>query len=418
MKKQFFLFFSIFLLLGVHGKAQSTNINELYNKVLTKMVAEGFQSVSIKKENDSFYLAYENRVYRYEVMAIKKIIQLVAPIIGSDATKLILITKKQQIPVLNTTLELADYSTFQNGLIDKTTFINRLVMTQKKIPFKKGDWAIFDKNTSQYKIEIEVEPDLNLVLGGAPDPILHQLNLIPAVNLYLWKGAQFKFQAILPISNEIAILEETFVRPGILSFSQQIRLPSNLFAALSVGYFSAYRYGSALDLTKYLFNGKLVLRGHLGYTGYASYPKRLGVDEPEKVWQYADIGYTDYKVSMDYFIAKWNLQAGVEYGKVLYNKKMIGIHVTQNFKELKLGFFSFKTDDGYNYGVKLAIPIMPKKYWNPKQFSIKPSSHLNYTYYTTEQYISQYNTGKYDNFHNQSLTPNQIQNLLEREDWN
>ncbi len=418
MRKIVYLILSVIFFFGNQGKTQiNTGYNALHTSVANQMVAEGFQSISIKQEGTTFFLAYENRVYRYEVAAIKKIIQLVTPLIKAEATELIIITQRQQIPVFSTTLVLADYLDFQAKNMPLEQFISRLKITQAVESISRKDWAIYNNNSGKYKLEFVIEPDLNLALGGHPDAIQHQFNLLPAANIYLWKGAKFKFQAILPISNELPIPEETFVRPGILSFHQEIRLPANLFAGVSAGYFTNYRYGTVLDLTKYFFNGDLAIRGHLGYTGYASYPKRLGVDEPEKIWQYGDFDYVDYKIGMDYFIAKWNLKVGVDYGKVLFHRNIAQLHITQQFKELSFGLFGFKTQSGYNYGVDLKIPIFPKKYWKPKTISIKPESHLKYTYYTTQNYVSQYETGNDFMLDNQYFTPALIQNLLARETW-
>ena len=419
MRKIYFLMFSLIILYGIQGKTQTNAAyNALYTSVANQMVAEGFQSISIKQEGTSFFLAYENRVYRYEVVAIKKIIQLVTPLIKSEATKLIIITQRQQIPIFSTTLTIADYLDFQEEIIPLEQFISRLQITQKVEKWNRKNWGIHNNNSGKYKLEFVIAPDLNLALGGFPDAIQHQFNLLPTANIYLWQGAKFKFQAILPISNELPIPEETFVRPGILSFNQEIRLPSNLFAGVSVGYFTNYRYGTALDLRKYFFNGNLAIRGHLGYTGYASYPKRLGVDEPEKIWQYGDFDYVDYKIGIDYFIAKWNIKVGIDYGKILYDKNITQVRITQNFKELSFDLFGFKTESGYNYGVDLKIPIFPKKYWKPKTISIRPATHLKYTYYTTQNYVSQYETGNDFMLNNQSFTPALIQNLLAREKWN
>lgn len=416
MKKFTILLFLWFF--SNHAIAQTlVAYDNMQNKVFSQMEAEGFQSISIKQEGELFFLAYENRVYRYEVAAIRHIIQLIAPTLKGKVTQLILITRKQQIPIVATKVKLVDYFAFVAGEIDLEIFTSRLQITQNDLLLPKNGWSINNKNTGTFRLEIVIEPDIKLALGGKPDPIQHQFNLIPTANLYLWKGALLKLQGILPISNELAIPEETIIRPGILSLSQQIRLPNNLFVGVSVGYFTNYRYGTSIDVAQYFFNGNLALRGQIGYTGYASYPKRLGVDELEKIWQYGELEYTDYKFGVDYFVAKWNLKVGVEYGKVLYHKNIFQVSLNQRFKEIEFGLFGFKTDDGNNYGINLTIPIFPKKYWKPKAVSIRPSSHLSYTYFSTERYVNQYKTGINLALQNQSFNPALLQNLLASEDW-
>ena len=83
-----------------------------------------------------------------------------------------------------------------------------------------------------------------------------------------------------------------------------------------------------------------------------------------------------------------------------------------------MGYLGFKTQSGYNYGVDLKIPIFPKKYWKPKTISIKPESHLKYTYYTTQNYVRPVlrlvmTLCLITNILHSAL----IQNLLARETW-
>ena len=102
----------------------------------------------------------------------------------------------------------------------------------------------------------------------------------------------------------------------------------------------------------------------------------------------------------------------------MYDRNITQLRITQNFKELSFGLFGFKTKSGYNYGVDLKIPIFPKKYWKPKTISIRPATHLKYTYYTTQNYVSEYETGNDFILDNQYFTPALVQNLLAREKWN
>ena len=124
------------------------------------------------------------------------------------------------------------------------------------------------------------------------------------------KAQNFSFRRFYQLAMSYLFQRKLLCDLAFYPFHQEVRLPTNLFAGVSVGYFTNYRYGTALDVRKYFLNGNVALRGHLGYTGYASYPKRLGVDEPEKIWQYGDFDYVDYKIGIDYFIAKWNLKVG------------------------------------------------------------------------------------------------------------
>ena len=147
----------------------------------------------------------------------------------------------------------------------------------------------------------------------------------------------------------------------------------------SVGLFSRDRYGASLQAGKYLYKDRILLTGKIGYTGHASYARYDGV-EVQKSWAYTKPSYLDYKVGISYWLPKWNTQATIEYGKVLFNRTALFVRCQQKFKEVDVEFFIYQTDQGRNYGMEIGIPIFPKKYWKPKLFSIRPTTHFRYNY--------------------------------------
>jgi len=360
--KYLLLFLLINQSFSLKSQIPPTTKSQLVNKIEEVLITEGFQNVRVGEDAAAVILSYENSVYRYEVAALKNVITTIAPLVEKQL--LVIITKKQDIPLLVTQLKIKDYRAFNNKEITTEQFFDQLILDQNHPYLKFKDWKNSNTNTGQFRAELEIAPDLNIAYGAKPDAVLHQFNIIPNLNVYLWKGAALKLQTIFPISNELEIPEEKIIRPGLLTFHQRVRLPHNAFATISLGYFSNYRYGSRLNVTKYLFNGRLTLQGQAGNTGYAAYPKRLFLsnDTPEKAWEYAALGYWDYQAKASYLFPKYNLFVDLTYGKVLDNDRFYQVTINQQFKELTVGFFAYKVDKGTNYGVNLKIPFFPKKY--------------------------------------------------------
>ena len=137
------------------------------------------------------------------------------------------------------------------------------------------------------------------------DQFIHLIDLRPKLNVYLWKGAHFTYEFILPISNEFKELGAPHwseIRPRVVSFTQQIRLPKTTFVNASVGLFSRNRYGVSGQIGKYFWQDKLLVIGKLGYTGHASYIRYDGF-EVEKQWVYTNPGYVDYKMGLSYWLS-------------------------------------------------------------------------------------------------------------------
>lgn len=357
-----------------NGIAQDFRVSDAVSleKIENLLIQEGFQSVGAKFNSNKLIVTYENRRYRLEALAIEKIATLIQSENLQDIDTLILVTQKFNIPIISTTYLLSS---------DSASFLH----TQQKIAPTEKNFKNQLKNKGNYRLELEVKPQLRLALGGFPDPVVHQINLIPQLHFYLWKGARFSFQTIIPISNEFETPTEKYVRPGIVQLEQRFRLPAQTYIGLTAGYFTKNRYGGLAEVGKYFFNGNLLLRAQAGYTGLAVYEK-----EPDKVWKISRPDYLDYQFGADYYFKKWNVIASVDYAKTLFGQTMLRGSVLKYFKEVNIGFFAFKTERGLNYGLNCAIPLFPKKYFKPGFFSIRPSRALDYTYHGTQNYVTQY----------------------------
>ena len=393
LRKQLLFCFVCSSFLALNGQSSKIIIPDWQTNLSTAISKKGYQSVALVVATNQLYIYYENRVQRFEPQVIIDVIKTIGvnnfPI---EVETIHLITQKLQQPLVTTSFTVKDLKSWTKGAIPLTTFVNSIDIRQGGKRLKKQKNKVIT-NSGNYSLELEIKPQIGLGLGGFPDAVVHRFYLLPTFNVHLWKGAQLQMEIILPISSEFDITGEHFIRPGILSFSQTIRLPKQLWLQGAIGYFSKNRYGGRLSTAKFLFNGSLSITGEIGYTGYASYPMKLGVEKAIKGWEYADIDYLDYSVGMAYWFKDWNTQVKLEYAKVLFNKKQVKLSVLQRFNEVDIGFFALKTERGNNYGMQLNIPIFPKKYWNPKRLSIRPAHSLNYTYHATQFFADQYKTG-------------------------
>lgn len=382
------------------------------------MLEEGFQSIEAFTRDKKIVVRYENRVYRFEATAIKRIIQLLHPVVTANYEMLVLIPKQRNIPMVSIELDLKRYESFANGEISARELFQNTLITDEVNYYKITPKPTIENN-GNFKLEFEFEPQLRLSLGGFPDAVIHQVNLLPTANIFLWQGAQLKFQGILPLLNEFEIPEEEIFRPGIMAFTQFVRLPQEIFALFSAGYYTENRYGLNLEVAKYFLNNNLQIKARAGFTGYAAYPQRRGVESIIKGWEYANPDYWDYEAGVAYRFPKWDLNIGAEAGKGLLFKEFVRVNVFRQFDETQLGFFALVTNDGENYGFNLSVPLFPKKYWKPKVVSVRPSRSFRYTYHATQNYITQYETGidiatLYLNF-NPAFLRNQLSN---GKDWN
>jgi len=395
------------------GQQANTGDLKIAGQIAITLEQEGFQNISIRKFEEGYVVAYENRVYRFDALALKKAIKLTADIAVGKAQQLVFITKRSNIPMLSTQVSLADYNNYKRGLLREEAMVPNILLSQDITAQKKGELLIKNKNSGNFKIELVLRPYFSVELGNRylADQFIHLIDLRPKINMYLWKGAHFTYEFILPISNEFKTQAPHWgeLRNRVISLSQEIRLPKSTFLNASIGVFSRDRYGGTLSLGKYFWKDRFLVTGKVGYTGHASYVRYNALlDQISKNWQVTKLDYLDYKLGLWSFFPKRNLELGISYGKVLNDKKVIRVDARQRFREFLFGLLVYKTDQGVNYGLQMGLPIFPKKYWKPKRFSVRPAKRLNYEYLGTLNLAREYQAqGMYGDFP-QDLNPHFI----------
>jgi len=383
------------------------------NTIADNLVAEGFQNIEVRQSNNNLIVGYENRVYRFDALALSKVIQITKESglnFPDSMNQVTFVTKRSNIPMLSKTLSFKDNQFYAaNGSRDVSIF-------------KAGKSIIRSRNSGNFRAELVLRPYLSMELGNLylGDNFIHLIDLRPKLNLYLWKGAIFTYEAILPISNEFKTQAPQWseIRPRVIAFNQRFRLPKATFISASVGLFSRSRYGISGQIGKYFWKDRLWVTAKAGYTGHLSYVRFNG-REVQKGWIYTDADYFDYKVGLNYWLPKYNTQLSVEYGKVLFDRTALFFKCKQQFKELDLAFYLYRTDEGRNYGMQISIPIFPKKYWKPKLFSVRPSRKFSYNYLSGFDNARQVNLAReyqFEGMHNdfpQDLNPYFLDNYLD-----
>ena len=416
-KFNFYLLFLIFsgcsqdLFAQINTNFENNNTSNLVQRIIEK----GYQNVIAQITERQLVLYYENRVRRFEPNAIIELIHTISEEdLFNEVEEIRLTSQRMHIPVLTVMFKSEDLIKWKSGILPLETFVETFIIEQGGTRLPKLPVA----NSGNFSVELELKPEIGLGLGGFPDPVIHRFFLLPTVNVFLWKGAQLKSELILPISSEFDIIGERMVRPGIASFTQNIQLPKQFWLQASLGYFTQNRFGGRLSFAKYFFNGSLTLTGQIGYTGYASYPRKFKLETAEKGWEYSTPNYYDYNVGVNFWFDQWNTRIRLEYGRALFNKEQLKFTCLQRFNEIDIGFFALQTKRGKNFGMILNLPIAPKKYWKPRRISVRPTQALNYTYQATQATVESYETGLSILDLNRQLNPAFIKKqMLEIKKW-
>ena len=115
-----------------------------------------------------------------------------------------------------------------------------------------GTWKearkIGRKNSSLFKVDVVVYPEVslkNLIITQIYQVLF---NLSPAVEVSFWKGMKLTAQVVVPVYNDGYGRLADKVHPGFLTLQQTVRLPYNIWLTGTLGMFNAERYGGDLRL--------------------------------------------------------------------------------------------------------------------------------------------------------------------------
>lgn len=349
-----------------------------------KLKQAGFPDATCSIEGDRFWISYTRSKYRLGASSTRKVLTNLVQFPPGRIKSLNITIADRSIPFYTYAIPV------ENGIpqtVDSRFEIGTRPFSDVKNPssFIHGD---------DYTLFFSLDPQFRFSFGARPDPIQIQFNLLPRLDLRLWKGSLLRFQYIIPVWNELDIPEEDFFRPGLITLSQSFRPGKGLFANLTAGYFSNYRYGAQAQLCKFLFKDRLFFGTQFGYTGYASYPVRLYVDHPVAGWQISDIEYLDYMMMAGWRWNRQNLQLTVGWGKGLYEQEIKTFTLNRQFNLTTVELFAQQLDNDWNYGMRLQIPIPFFRKFIGKRFTVQTAPFIDFYYNGTQNYIQDYWTGQ------------------------
>lgn len=230
---------------------------------------------------------------------------------------------------------------------------------------------------------------------------LVQTNINPTLHLNMWRGATFTTQLIIPIFNEYSV-DESRVRPGYITFSQQFTLPGNFHLLATAGIFNVQRAGVDLKVFKNITTN-IGAYGQVGVTGWSL----LYFDH----WYFSDFNRVNWRAGVNYYLKSKNVLLNFNVSRYLDNDIAARGEVIRYFKNASIGFYiqSLQYEDySINGGFFFTIALPPRNKGNRK-VRLSTAEHFSLEYvarpYTKRGVL--YRTAPHENssfnFFNKSL---------------
>jgi len=341
--------------------------------LITPLAEEGFENLIQTNKDGGLQLHYEDRRYRFEGLALQKVLEIIAetPCLSNSIT-LIIYNKGIPVTEIRTTKELID------GLIDSTisakefTSSSSFDFTTQKKPKEKA------KQISYLKSDLAIGARTDYLLGNFDNPIRWTPMFLPSLQSTIAKGTQINTTFGVVLYDDLYNWETSRFRYAFASHNG--RLPGGIFTRLSAGYFEQTQYGIEGHATKFFFGDQLRLDLNLSLTENRfldTPPGRRAIDK----------NHFSYGIKATYRYTPWTTDLSIHYGRYIFDDTGYTVLLQRQFNEVFIGFFmrevdqqivgSFGTLYDRNYGFQFTVPIGTKKHLKPNY--IRPKTDEQYT---------------------------------------
>ena len=343
MMKRRLLYIVMYVVLSLNGLNAETIVRQLIDM--------GMENVAMAEAGGERFLTWEDNVYRGTSRGLFEVLKQLLTIDGPAQT-VHLVVQEEQIPRIEALLYKENIEGYQNGTLTLEEVMRSVTIsanTDKSMAVLKGSKR---ENRSVGKVDVVLYPQLSLVNAWIDKLYGTVINIAPAIEVSLWKGASFTGQVIFPIWNNMKG-QMDYIRPGMLVLRQEMRLPHNLFVALSVGNFNANRMGADLSLSYRLDNDRWAFGLNGGLTGSSTfYGGKWELSKWKKISGEAWIRFSE---------PHYHLDLGMKGIRCIYGDMGVRADCTRHFGEVSVGLFAMYTGGEANGGFHFAIPLPRSK---------------------------------------------------------
>jgi hypothetical protein len=361
------------------------------NETIEELIGMGFENVRCaENENERIY-TIENNVYKAQGVGIAKAIEIIQRQGLPSGKQCKVIVTHLEVPEMSLTYHPSNSndSLSTNGNIGWETSYD--VDGWKEVRKEKA------KNSSRYKVDILVYPQLsykNLIITQIYQALF---TLNPAVEVSFWPGMKFTGQLIVPIYNDGYSIYQDKVHPGFITLSQRFRLPYNIKGKATIGYFNADRYGVDLMFFRpFKADERFSLEGRLGYVG-------IGYWDGFKLHYDTDMSL-NWTIGANFYWPRYNTQFSLKGEQYLMKDRGVKFEMIRHFRYASIGFYAMKGKDANsNGGFRFQVLLPPYKQKRHKllpRISTSYNMGIAYNAGNEQYYYRQYRSEANENIMN------------------
>lgn len=338
------------------------NVGYGQQQQIEALEAMGLENIKIVKDGSESYISLQDNVYRGVKLGVSEIVNTLYKIDSTQTYNLLI--EQDGIP------KIAIKALPSGGVkasYDTENFVERL----------KGETV---HNSRFGKLSFVLYPELFLENSWLDKLYGVAVNISPAAELSLWRGALLTAQVVIPIYTNMQD-EKQYIRPGVIAFRQDLRLMNQLYGSLSIGNFTDDRMGVDATINYYTKDGGWNLGARAGLTGSSTF---YGGE-----WKLSKWKRVTWSGWASYYVSRYNLEMKGELVQMTYGDRGVRGSMQRYFGNVSVGFYAMMTGGYANGGFTFSVPL-------PGQQRSRRSGRVNVTYpeYFTRVYRARNGVGE------------------------
>lgn len=385
----------------------------LQAQVAEKLQQLGMENIRTASVNGNTIVAFENNVYRGTYRGIGKAIT--AALEGVNGGELQMVVLDNNIPQLCITLPeklITPYKDKQITLAEVYRQMGISYDTEEAMQMLKKTHETINSSTG--KVDVVVYPEVKLENSSFDRLYTYYVNLAPAVEMALWKGAELTAQVIFPIATNLKGQYEK-IRPGVIALSQEFYFGKGFLGRVAAGNFTNNRMGVQAEMKYRTANGRLELGAMAGNTVQSILTNSDG-------WYISRKQRINAAIRASVYEPHFNLMFDLQAARYLYGDYGVRGDCTRHFGEYAIGVYGMYTDGEINGGFHFAIPLPGKKWSRNRGIRIRPADYFAMEYsmtswgrYVDEKMGQTYKTRPDENRSSHFFQPEYIRYFLIKE---
>lgn len=343
--KRIVIILSVILYWAPTAYAQSASVGEILKKL-------EMENILVVEKKDTITAAFETSVYRGTYNGIGIAIRQL--IVIPDMPTLQLVILDNALPQLSIILPAQLIRNYQSGRCTLDEVYRQMGMTTSTKTAMYALKGVKRERSSFGKVDLVLYPGVVLVNNVTYKLYKAALDLQPALEMQLWKGASLRMQVVLPIVNNYTENDKwDCVRLGYMTLRQDFRLDNHWKGYLTGGNFSNDRQGLSAGIGYFSANGRWTVDGEGGITGSSHF---YGSD-----WKMSKWKRVTGRISVGYYVPQVNTLVKVDGGRYIYGDYGVRGTISRYFGEYIVGVYGMYTDGTKNAGFHFSIPLPGKK---------------------------------------------------------